>query len=124
MSADSDDGEGAGGDDRGGHGTSGGEIGILKVLPVSAKKRPSHYVAINRDMHYSLQSTSRNAYRYMSLYIAMVVFFADTGNAMQCNAVGSFSLKRHTKIHEATGDFGECRTTADRVPALTPTSDS
>ena len=53
----------------------------MAMLPVSAKKRPSQYIAINRNMHYSLQNTSRNAYRYISLYIAMVVFFADTGMA-------------------------------------------
>ena len=53
-----------------------------RVYRCLRKKRPSHYIATNRDMHYSLQNTSRNAYRYISLYIAMVVFFADTGMSL------------------------------------------
>ena len=48
---------------------------------VCEQKRPSRYIATNMDIHYSQQHTSRNAYRYTSLYIAIYCdgrFFADT----------------------------------------------
>ena len=42
------------------------------------KKRPPQYVAVHKDAIFRPHNTGRNAYRDISLFIA-VVFFADTG---------------------------------------------
>ena len=43
------------------------------------KKRPSRHKAVYRDVDFISQNTGRKAYPYISLYVATVVFFADTG---------------------------------------------
>ena len=43
------------------------------------KKRPHRNIAIYSDMRSDPQKTSRNAYRYISSYHNVGVFYADTG---------------------------------------------
>ena len=46
------------------------------------KKRPHYNIAIYSDMRYDLQKTSRNAYRCISSYYNVGVFYADTGTVV------------------------------------------